>query len=64
MLKGIISTTQNIIITGSIDKTIKFWSYDGNLLKTIKFEGIILSADLSANGKLIAVGLNNGEVVL
>lgn len=53
-----------MIISGSIDKTVKFWSFDGNLLKKLEFEGAVLSIDITSAGNLMAVGLSTGQVVI
>jgi WD40 repeat protein len=53
-----------IIASGSADKTIKFWSLDGEELATISVSEEVQSLAFSPDGRLLAIGMSNGNLGL
>lgn len=53
------------IASASKDKTVKLWSYEGNLVKSLlKHKGEVICVSFSPNGEMIASGDNNGNLRL
>src|SRR5262249_55472347 len=57
---------QNVLISGSEDKTVKFWTIEGKPLGTIKGFGPVYALKVSPNGKTLAIGhcFTPGNVML
>ncbi len=52
-----------IIASASSDKTVKLWSYEGNLVKSLpKHKGKVVCVSFSPNGKMIASGDDDGNI--
>lgn len=53
-----------VIASGSLDKTVKLWSVNGQKLKTISVNAEVKSIAFSPDGQLLAIGMNNGNLGL
>lgn len=54
-----------MIATASDDKTVKLWTRDGHLVRTLTgHSDHLLSANFSADGKTLALGSADGAIIL
>ncbi|WP_448266829.1 nSTAND1 domain-containing NTPase [Nostoc sp. DSM 114159] len=47
------SPTENLIVSGSRDKTVKIWKLDGTLVNTMRHDAAVYSVNFSPDGKYI-----------
>lgn len=48
-----VSPTENLIVSGSRDKSVKLWKLDGTLVKTMRHDAAVYSVNFSPDGKYI-----------
>jgi WD40 repeat protein len=55
---------ESLFFTGSLSKKLQFWSLpEGKLLNTYQPQGLVTSAKLSPDGRVLAVGTSQGECI-
>ncbi|OYE03774.1 nSTAND1 domain-containing NTPase [Nostoc sp. 'Peltigera membranacea cyanobiont' 232] len=59
-----VSPTENLIVSGSRDKTVKLWKLDGTLVKTMTNDAAIYSVNFSPDGQYIVSGGDDKKVKL
>lgn len=56
--------SDSLIFTGSLSKKLNFWSLpEASLQNTYQLQGLITSAKISPDGKMLVVGMSQGECV-
>jgi WD40 repeat protein len=58
------SPDSQMIASASEDGTVKLWSRNGTLIKTIEHSGSVNSLSFSPDGKSLATAVDNGTVLL
>jgi WD40 repeat protein len=53
-----------VIVSGSDDKTIRFWNTSGKLISTLNVSASVKSIYTASESEFIVVGLENGELLL
>ncbi|MEH2004131.1 nSTAND1 domain-containing NTPase [Nostoc sp.] len=52
-----VSPTENLIVSGSRDKTVKIWKFNGTLVKTMTHDAAVYSVNFSPDGQyIVSVG--------
>ncbi|WP_292799793.1 WD40 repeat domain-containing protein [Nostoc sp. NMS7] len=59
-----VSPTENLIVSGSHDKTVKLWKLDGTLVKTMRHDAAVYSVNFSPDGQYIVSGGGDKKVKL
>ncbi|AVH69461.1 nSTAND1 domain-containing NTPase [Nostoc sp. 'Lobaria pulmonaria (5183) cyanobiont'] len=59
-----VSPTENLIVSGSKDKTVKLWRFDGTLVKTMTHDAAVYSVNFSPDGQYIVSGGDDKKVKL